>query len=282
MTKKSSIIFALFMISCIGKVSASPNDDFRAILQREVTAEISDTSLINDIVEIRFQREFIQWQTTHTPQTRIEISNNNLEKNKENPSYSSKSGTYFGIGNKAVVGFQKHINENIGYRIDIGGKKTSNYNEKVGNNLYLIKESNLSLGGYIDWFPFQGNLKISAGVNLNRINTYSSLNANSSANINGKNVNTSSESLDVTYKFSKISPYIGLGYQSAPEGIYGWSSFVDIGLMFGKYDADAKTNLIGQNSVTTQDISYEVDTLRRKILHNNYIPTAVFGLKYSY
>jgi hypothetical protein len=281
---KEPISYAFWFIVCIGSAHASPEDDFRKILSQQVTEEVSDSSIVRDIVEIRFDREFKQWKVAqvHTEQVSQKRDEKNLEKLQERLSYFGRPSTYVGAGTRISIGFQKNINERFGYRFDASGKSTSIHNQQIGVNSYQVKESNASLGGYIDWFPFAGNFRFSAGINLNRINTSASLTGNSTAKINGNNVTTSSESFDINYKFSKISPFVGLGYQSGNVGDYGWSSFADIGLMFGKFNADAKTNLVGQNSVTVSDINYEINTVRGKLFRGNYIATAVVGLKYSY
>lgn len=282
--QKASILIAFCFVAYINGAYASLEDNYRKILIQQVTEDVSDSSLIRDIVEIRFNREFKQWkvaqaQTEHPSQRK---DARHVEKLQERLSYFGRPSTYAGAGTRVSIGYQKNINEHIGYRFDVSGKNTSINNQQFGANSYKVKESNFSLGGYIDWFPFAGNFKLSTGITLNKIRTSATLNGNSIALINGNNVTTSSESLDVTYKFSKASPFLGFGYQSGDTGDYGWSSFADIGLMFGKFNADAKTNLVGQNSVTLNDINYEINTVRGKLFRGNYIPTAVVGLKFSY
>lgn len=279
LVKPKAYICALGLISCIGIVHASPEEDFRRILLQEVSAEISEKSLISEIVEIRFRREFDKWKIT---QTSDKNHNNSFEKFENKLDYFGRPSTYAGIGTKVAIGFQKKINENFGYRFDASGKDTSKKNKQIGTNPYQVEESNFSLGTYFDWFPFAGNFRISTGINLNKIETTALINATQNSQINGKNATTSSDSLNISYKFSKITPFVGMGYQSGNEGDYGWSSFIDIGVMFGKFDADAKTNLVGQNSISVQDINYEIDTVRQNLFRGNYIPTAIFGMKYSY
>jgi hypothetical protein len=102
-----------------------------------------------------------------------------------------------------------------------------------------------------------------------------------SANINGKTFNTGTEVLDITYKFPLYTPYFGLGYQStASEN--GWSVYADLGLMFGKYDAHARTSMVGLNTVTLADVDAELNTLRGSLFKWSYVPVGAVGIKYRY
>jgi hypothetical protein len=272
-------VCALCLVSCVGILHATPENDFKEILLKEVSAENIDQSLINDVVEIRFNREFDKWKSI---QAYSEIKNNNLKKFDNGFNYFGRTSIYAGVGSKLTLGLQNNFNEKFGYRLEISGINSSKDQKQIGVNNYLIKSNNASLGAYVDWFPFTEKFRISAGLNVNKIDTSVLSQTNSSGVINGKNTSISPESLDITYRFSKISPYIGLGYQSNDLGYYGWSSFVDVGIMIGRFDANTRTNLIGQNTISEKDISHEVDYIRNKLFHGNYIPTATIGLKYSY
>ena len=274
-------MFALCITTFSANAFASLESEFRSILVKEVTEQVQDSSLINDIIEIRFKREFEKWKSSQTTQV-VKSSDKSLNVTDAKLNYFGRQSKSIGIGSKLSVGYQSKISPDLGYHFDISGKRTSGKSQEIDSAQYQIKESHLSLGGYLDWFPFSGSFRITTGINLNRIKTSAALPGNSLALINGKQISSTNDSFDIVYRFPKITPFVGLGYQSGTEGDYGWSSFVDIGLMFGKFDAEAKTTLLGQNSVNLQDINYEIDTIRNKIFKGNYIPTALIGMKFSY
>jgi hypothetical protein len=55
-----------------------------------------------------------------------------------------------------------------------------------------------------------------------------------------------------------------------------------VGVMIGRYNAEAKTNLLGENSINLQDLSAEIDANRNAMFKSRYQPIAKIGLKYGY
>jgi hypothetical protein len=74
---------------------------------------------------------------------------------------------------------------------------------------------------------------------------------------------------------------MGIGYQSAASDD-GWSVYADLGLMFGKYDAHARTSMIGLHTVTATDVDMELNTLRGSLFKWSYVPVGSVGIKYRY
>jgi hypothetical protein len=52
--------------------------------------------------------------------------------------------------------------------------------------------------------------------------------------------------------------------------------------MIGRYDAEVKTNLLGESNITLQDLQLEVDANRSSLFKTRYQPIAKIGLKYGY
>ncbi len=72
-----------------------------------------------------------------------------------------------------------------------------------------------------------------------------------------------------------------VGYQSAASD-NGWSVYADLGLMFGKYDAYARTSMVGLHAVTASDVDAELNNLRTSLFKWSYVPVGAVGIKYRY
>ncbi len=296
-------------------VYAEDIDAFRARVFKEVLLEVPDADLAKQIVEIRVKREFIKQQTpVEKPQTKEELAPNTVAEkqvpiNQPAPAATNQpsgrtastlpkasdqanevmnaqpskraNDVYVGVGNRVVVGYAYPISTEFSLRTDLAGLPTREGNKSIDGNQFAVTESNTSLGAYLDWFPNGGDFRFSLGVNANSIRTRLQSVQGTNANINGKTFNTGTEVLDITYKFPLYTPYLGLGYQSAASD-NGWSVYADLGLMFGKYDAYAKTSMIGLNTVTTADVDAELNTLRGSLFKWSYVPVGSVGIKYRY
>lgn len=288
---------------------------FRARVIKEVLQEISDVELAKQIVEIRVNREFLKQQPSATsPAPKKELAPKPPTENQvpirqpaqvasdqaaavtSNPSLKTISqvnevlnvqsnkrvnDVYVGVGNRVVVGYAYPISTEFSLRADLAGLPTRESNKSIDGNQFAVTESNTSLGAYLDWFPNRGDFRFSVGVNTNRIRTRLQSVQGTNANINGKTFNTGTEVLDITYKFPLYTPYLGLGYQSAGSD-NGWSVYADLGLMFGKYDAHARTSMVGLHTVTSADVDAELNTLRGGLFKWSYVPVGAVGIKYRY
>lgn len=287
-------LFIAFSITTFsGNLYASLENDFRTLLLKEVTAQVSDMSVVNDIVEIRFRREFAKWKEKVNLATISNLQRNSeaeelkvfnkeaLEKLKNN-NFENNNAIYFGFGNRFTLGFSTYINENYKWRNDLSGISSSNNPRSINGSNFLVNEANYSLGSYLDWYPSNRNLRLTAGVNFNRIEYQVKSQQNAPINVNGKLAQAGDNYLNITYKFPKITPFIGMGYESRTGHDYGWNGFAEVGVMIGRYDAEAKTNLLGQNSINLQNLTSEVETNRKTLFKSRYQPVANIGLKYGY
>jgi hypothetical protein len=288
---------------------------FRARVIKEVLLEVPDLEMAKQIAEIRINREFLKKQgpvekpapkqesPTKLPAERslpikqpvqganeLPVVINTTPTAKANEPISSDlklqaskraNDVYVGVGNKVVVGYVYPISTEFSLRADLAGLPTSEGYKSIDGNQFAVTKNNTSLGAYLDWFPNGGDFRFSVGVNANRISTRLQSVQGTNANINGKTFNTGTEVLDITYKFPLYTPYLGLGYQSAASDD-GWSVYADLGLMFGKYDAHARTSMVGLNTVTLADVDAELNTLRGSLFKWSYIPVGAVGIKYRY
>ena len=311
------VVAALLFLCALHPVNVYAEDAaaFRARVFKEVLLEVSDTELAKQIVEIRVKREFnkqqppigkpsqkkelapkppnerqapldqtVEGASNHSTAVTTSITPKATDQVSgvfQVPSSKESNGIYVGVGNRFVVGYTFPISNEFSLRADVAGLPTREGNKLIDGNQFAVTESNTSLGAYLDWFPNGADFRFSLGVNANRIRTRLQSVQGTNANINGKTFNTGTEVLDITYKFPLYTPYLGLGYQSATSD-NGWSVYADLGLMFGKYDAYARTSMIGMHKVTLADVDAELNTLRGSLFKWSYIPVGSVGIKYRY
>lgn len=281
----SMVVFAL----PIQNSYAGLAEDFREILIAEVSKEVEDKSLAADIVEIRFRREFDKWKgvstndqvsqvvlfTTKNPHTEdfSKLSNKN---------FGSNHAGYVSIGNRVAVGLSSYLNSYLRFRLDISGVAIENKSQVINGTQFKTSQTDYSLGSYIDFYPFERNFRVSAGLNLNSMKYTVNSQPNSAISINGKTVQAGNNYIDITYKFPKVTPFIGIGYETGTGNDFGWNGVAELGVMIGKYDAVAKTNLLGQNSISLDDLNAELNSNRNTLFKTKYQPIAKIGLKYGY
>lgn len=288
---------------------------FRTRLIKEVLLEVPDLEMAKQIVEIRIKREFLK----PTSQVSNALMKNELsiqppaerkvrirqpaqvlieqsdafvpkptpkldEPTKLEPNVQSvirEQEAYVGVGNRLVIGYAYPLSSKFSLRADASGLPPRQSNKSIDGNQFVVNESNTSLGAYLDWFPQGDNFRFSLGVNANRMRTKLQSVQGTNANINGKSFNTGTEVLDVTYKFPLYTPYFGLGYQSSASD-EGWSIYADLGLMIGKYDAHARTSMVGLHAISKSDVDSELNVLRSHLFKWSYVPVGAIGIKYRY
>jgi hypothetical protein len=291
----SALIAAVLVLATTSQnAHASLEDEFRKLLKIEVEKEISDKTVTGDIIEIRFRREFEKWKEQMTltstsnfhknksPNINLETSEVDAFRQLAQKNFGSNSATYLGIGTRFTIGLSTYINENYKLRNDLSGISSSNNFRSINGSSFVVAESNYSLGSYLDWYPSNRNFRLTAGINFNRIQHQVRSQPNTPINVNGKIAQAGENYLNITYKFPKITPFLGMGYESGTGNDYGWNGFAEVGVMIGRYDAEAKTNTLGQNSINLQDLTSEVDTNRKTLFKSRYQPVANIGLKYGY
>ncbi len=271
---------------------ASLENDFRRQLIKEVSLAVDDMSLVNEIVEIRFRREFEKWKgpSPEVPTSAINIVAPNEKKRKSTDAFSQLASKNFGssvsintgIGNVGFFGFTYYLNPNARLRADLTAYQSTGKTESIVSTSYIVDKSNYSLGTYIDWHPFQNGFKFTAGINVNRMHQKVASLRNSTITVNGKDAVAGNNYLDIAYKFPKVTPYFGFGYESGAGNDFGWNGIAELGVMVGRYDAEAKTNLLGESNITLEDLNLEIDANRNALFKSRYQPIVKIGLKYGY
>lgn len=88
-----------------------------------------------------------------------------------------------------------------------------------------------NVGVYGDWFPFEGNFRISAGVAYNRSRLDASA-TGSTVRLGGTRFALDGEQLTLTGRMPPVTPYVGIGFGIRPAR--GWGFFGELGAYFGK------------------------------------------------
>jgi len=290
MTYKQLTCYEMLLARCVlvsvlllpGLSHADLENDFRKILEEEVRLEIGVSPLVKDVVEIRFTREFDAWKKRQ--QQKLAELKPVLNPSSQGVSVAipAPSSVYVAGGTRVVVGHSNRVSSGWGWRVQVSGTESRTGSETVGVNRYHAEETNLSAGAYLDWYPLGGGLRLSFGVNANRMRNYVKMPVFNSMTLGAKSFNSGSETLDITYKFPLYTPYVGLGYQSQSSDEKGWSVYGDLGWMYGRYDAYARTSLVGMHSVTAQDVDREMNAIRDSLYKHSYVRLGVLGLAYRY
>ena len=150
-----------------------------------------------------------------------------------------------------------------------------NYDAELGFN---------RVGLFADWFYF-GGLRFTGGV------TFNNLKANFVGQGNGSNftigsqtfVSDPSDRLNISIKYPKTTPYLGLGY--GHQASTGFGVTFDIGASFGKAtvsETHSGVNLGNPNLVSQADIDAELAQLREGVAKIQYIPQLSLGINYRF
>ena len=137
------------------------------------------------------------------------------------------------------------------------------------------------VGGFVDWFPLSGSFRVSGGVTFN--DTKATLTGSGgSATINGNLVNLTGETFNVTLRYPKVMPYLGIGWGHQRTDKKGFGFFADIGVQFGKPSVDVQSSLVANGKVMQSDIDAEADSIRRQANKLGVLPSAMFGMTYTF
>ena len=138
------------------------------------------------------------------------------------------------------------------------------------------------VGGFVDWFPLSGTFRISGGLTLNDTKGTLTGTGGVNATINGKPVNLSGESFNMTLRYPTAMPYLGIGWGHERGAKKGFGFFADIGVQIGKPNVDVQSSLVGKFGITQADIDAEADSARRRANKLGVLPSAMLGMTYTF
>jgi len=136
----------------------------------------------------------------------------------------------------------------------------------------------LSISALADWFPFESNLRITAGaiINLNKVDialtptkTYTQGNIKYTPDKLGQ--------LNAELTFNKVAPYIGIGLGNPTSGARGLGFTFDIGTFFqgGPKASMSATKLLGPSASQSGILQDDIKALK-------FYPVLSFGLFYKF
>lgn len=211
--------------------------------------------------------------------------------NTVNQAVYAKAG-FPGVG----LGYVYGVNKSFGVRADFSTIGSHTKNETSGELDYAGKLKYNQVGVYGDYFPFESNFRVTAGLQYrdakisgdgrpNSLNQLSIGNTTVTVNQNDR--------LNAQVKMPDFAPYIGIGWGlNTAANKSGWSIFADVGVtvgkpkvslqvndsLMGKLDAAAMANgSTGQAEIDKQvaDLKSDTDKLR-------FMPQVFIGVAYKF
>ena len=140
-------------------------------------------------------------------------------------------------------------------------------------------------GLFADWFYF-GGMRITGGVTFNNLTADFVARGNGSALTIGNTTIPNSDPndrLNVSIKYPKTTPYLGLGYGHQASTGFGFT--FDLGASFGKAtvsETHSGPNLGNPSTVSQAEINAEMAQLRNGVAKVKYIPQVSIGLNYRF
>jgi hypothetical protein len=189
--------------------------------------------------------------------------------------------TYFGLGNRFVLGYSWGTYGIFYLRSDISANTKTDLNHSVNAVVFNAEHKNISIGTYLDWHPFNSSFRVSGGIHVNDMRTKLTSTNNNSYVINNSLV-VLSKAFTADFTFPAVTPYIGIGYNNTKLDSLGFNFYADAGVMLGKYNSSATLNAVDGQVVNNADIDTELNNLRNALFRSGYVPTANFGLTYKF
>jgi len=159
------------------------------------------------------------------------------------------------------------------------------YDEEEDDVDYDIDMNLFSGSALLDWHPFAGVFRISAGLVLNRNELDMEARPTGFVEIGDQEyapaeVGTLSGDVD----FRSVAPYVGIGWGNAVGEDKRWGFVCDLGIVFqGSPDADlAATGPIASDPTFQADLAKEEENLEDDLDFFKYYPVISFGISYKF
>jgi hypothetical protein len=193
---------------------------------------------------------------------------------------------YVGIGLPGIsAGYAHPLTERWVVRGDVTTLGRHTLNRTEGGIDYDAKLQADRLGLFADWFAYRG-LRLTGGLTLNNARVaMTGHGAGGTIDIGGTvYATTADDRIEVTVKFPKVMPYLGLGWNSRePAAGKGWGVALDLGLAFGKPRVNGQVSgpLLAGN-VSQADIDRELAEIRDELRSIKGIPQASIAVAYRF
>lgn len=145
---------------------------------------------------------------------------------------------------------------------------------------YSGRYTSSRVGGFVDYYPFDGRFRLTGGVTANRSRVVLDGRGTQSS-VNGKPVDLSNERFQLRLVYPRATPYVGIGWAHAPDQ-GGLGFFADVGLLIGRFKTEADTTLVGKFGITQADVDAEVKKVRDSINKLAVMPSVALGITYGF
>ncbi|SEA66094.1 hypothetical protein [Alkalimonas amylolytica] len=193
---------------------------------------------------------------------------------------------YAKLGTQGItVGMGYVINDSFSARIGASSGSTYDGTRRIDDIRYDVsRKTGKSMEALIDWYPFADNgFRISGGAIFN--DTSSSLTARPDASgnltINGNSYAAAQiGNLEGSLRASRVSPYLGAGWESKRPNKPGLRIFVDLGVIHYKTE---RASLLTSNEVDSTQLYNDLQAERSRIKAvNDAALVASIGVAFSF
>lgn len=195
-----------------------------------------------------------------------------------------KAGT-LGAGLDVSVGMR----ESLGLRLQANGFSYE-YDVTESDVEYSADLELKSAGLLLDWHPFSGVFRVSAGAYWNGNEaTAVGRPTGGTYEINGVTYNAADVgSLNAQIDFKRVAPYFGIGWASAPKAGRGMTFSFDLGVLYQGEPNVGLTAVCGPALSTPQcdalrsDVAAEQASLQEELSDYKFHPVVSFGIGYRF
>jgi hypothetical protein len=207
-------------------------------------------------------------------------------------SVASAGEVYGGVGFPGTtVGYAHQLPNGLQLRGEYTFGIKASKNGVHGGATYTGNLKTNTGSALVDWFPYNNGFRVSGGLAFNDARL--ALTSTSVASVGGTAINAGSgATFDMDVKFPSVTPYIGIGYSSLGKDQKGWGFQSSVGLLVGKFDVNAKTNLLNPNGtastlgtalgVTPAQVQAEANKVRDSLSSVSALPTFSLGAAYRF
>lgn len=195
-----------------------------------------------------------------------------------------KVGTQ-GVGADMTIGIHEKVNARVNLNSFSYGKTINADEDDDGSGGGTISPQLklLTIGALLDWHPWAGGFRLSAGCYLNKNKLDLTADLSDTVEINDRDYTLSN--LGGTVDFNSLAPYVGLGYGNAAGSNGHWHFSFDIGVMFQgapQVDLRATVNDPTIQSQLDADIAEEEKTLEDDLGVFTIYPVISLGVSYRF
>lgn len=186
----------------------------------------------------------------------------------------------------AGVGYALPLAAGFGLRADVMsiGSRRDTYVDDDGVE-YRGKLRNDRVALFGDFFPGGGGFRLSAGVGYHDAKLdLSARGAGQVVTIGSRSlVLTAGDRFDVTIKYPRVMPYLGLGY-GHHHAQPGWGFIFDVGVFFGRTKVSGQASGAGFTAagLTQADVDAELQNIREDEADWRVLPQVTFGASYRF